>query len=124
MLLRKIVLAPNCTWMRPEVPKDYKVNFATSLLLSGKAAGCRAILLEIQDEKHPQVKQLRGVFKNWYKSLNLWQSFSFRLWGIQPTNKPVTIDFVPGIFGFSIPTAKSTGDGLANQPTRPTRLAV
>lgn len=123
-LLRKLVLAPNCTWMRPEIPKDYKVNFATSLLLYGKASGCRAILLEIQDEKHPQVKQLRGVFRKWYKTLSIWQSFSFRLWGVQPKNKPVTVDFVPGTFGIPSPIAKESDVGLASQPTDPVRLAV
>jgi Flp pilus assembly protein TadD len=123
--LRKLVMAANCTWMRPEIPVEYKINFATALLLGGKASGSKAILEEIQNESHPAVRQIRQALQAWYKAQPFWDRLRFRLWGIQRPDRPVTVDFSPGIFGMAAINGNQPPATPANgQPGQPTRLAV
>lgn len=95
-----LVLNSGCMWMRPGVPTVYKTNYGTALLLSGHLSGCVDILTEIQDEQNATVQQLRAAIKRWESQLTFWQNLNWRLSGIDPANRPVTIDFVPGEFDF------------------------
>ena len=54
------------------------------------------VLAEIKDERHPRIQQLRAAIKRWEKSLSFWQWLNWRTSWIEPTNRPVTIDFLPG----------------------------
>ena len=42
--LRSLVLAPNCTWMKPDLPVIYGTNFVTALLLAGQPGGGQDLL--------------------------------------------------------------------------------
>mgnify|MGYP002623820038 FL=1 len=95
-IYRELVLSPGCTWMRPHLPITYKSNYATSLLLSGHPSGCLEILAELNDESLDVVKQLRAAMKRWESSLSFWQKLNWRFGNIEPSNRPVSIDFEPG----------------------------
>ncbi len=111
-LLRPLVMRTNCTWMRPESPVEFKLNFACALLLSGKASGCRAILDEIHDVENQGVKRIDNALGRWLQTLSAWDRFRFRMWGIQPADHPIGIDFPPGEFGWT-----SSGSSVpANEP--------
>lgn len=94
--LRSLALAPGCTWMRPSVPNLVKRNFVTALLLAGHPAACLELLAEMRDDQHPRVQQLRAAIKRWEKTLSLMQWLNWRLGWIEPSNRPVAIDFIPG----------------------------
>lgn len=95
-ILRSLVLKAGCTWMRPEVPNLVKRNFATALLLGGYPSGCLEVLAEIKDETHPRVQQLHAAIKTWEKTLTFFQWLNWWTGRIEPTNRPVAIEFVPG----------------------------
>ena len=107
-ILRSLVLKPGCTWMRPEVPSLVKRNFATALLLAGHPSGCLAILAEINDEAHPRAQQLRAAIKRWEKTLSFWQWLNWRTGWIEPTNRPATVEFVPGELEGELPQPETT----------------
>ena len=93
---RELVVNPGTTSMRPGVPTVYKTNFATALLLAGNVSGCQQTLDEMAEEQHPTVQRLRTAIQRWQKSLSLWQKINWRVGGIEPGNRPATIDFTPG----------------------------
>jgi len=93
-----LVLNPGCTWMRPDLPTVYKTNYATALLLSGHPSGCLEMLAEIKDEQNPTVQRLRAAIKNWESRLTFLQKLNWWFGHIEPTNRPVTIDFEAGEF--------------------------
>jgi hypothetical protein len=95
-VLRDLVLKPGCTWMRPDVPMAYKVNFATALLLGGHPGGCAEMLAELRQPTHPSVLRLQAAIDRWVASLSFWQKLNWRIYGDGPANRPVTIDFLPG----------------------------
>lgn len=107
-ILRSLVLKPGCTWMRPDVPSFVKRNFATALLLAGHPAGCLAVLAELNDETHPRVQQLRTAIKRWEKTLSFWQWLDWRTGWIEPTNRPATLEFVPGELEDELPQPETT----------------
>ena len=120
-VLRKLVLNPGCIWMRPEIPLLYKTNFATALLLGGHPAGCTAVLSEIDNDNHSSVIRLREIIKRWEKTLSFWQRLNWRWCVIEPVNRPVTIDFVPGEFfePVTLPT-----DPMPNKPNPSLKTAA
>lgn len=95
-LYRSLLLHSGSTWMRPNQPLVYKLNFATSLLLAGHPAGCAEVLAEINREEHPSVIRLRNSIKQWKRELSLWQRFLWTI-GQEPTHK-VALDYAPGEF--------------------------
>lgn len=74
-----MVMKPGCTWMRPEVPKLYKLNFATALLLKGTPAGCLGTLSE-------------------RSQLSFLRRWDWRLSHVEPPNCQIELDFPPGEF--------------------------
>ena len=60
--LRMICVTPHLS-LRPEVPLEFKVNFATALLLNGTVEGCLATLKEIGQDEHPSVQRLRQAIR-------------------------------------------------------------
>ncbi len=101
-VLRDLVLAPGCTWMRPDVPISYKLNFATALLLGGRPSGAVEILGGIHDEKHAGVVRLRAAISNWSNTLTFWQRLNWRFGQIAPANCVVLLNFAPGEFGIAV----------------------
>ncbi|WP_164101367.1 tetratricopeptide repeat protein [Candidatus Laterigemmans baculatus] len=97
-LYHAMVMKPGCTWMRPEVPTLYKINFATALLLKGSPAGCLAILKEINAPRDPRIQQLRGALRKWEASLSFWRRWDWYLSHVEPPKCRVELDFVPGHF--------------------------
>lgn len=91
---RTLTLAPGCTWMKPGLPAIYQVNFATTLLISGRRAGCLSALYEIDDQSHPSVLRLRGAIERWQRSLS-WSQWLLWKIGVEPS-LPVALDFPPG----------------------------
>ena len=96
LLFRKLVLAPGCTWMRPNVPTIYKTNFATALLMSGQPSGCEEILADLGDPSHPSVQRLSKAIDQWVNSLTFWQKLNWWVGRIEPKTCHVHLDFVPG----------------------------
>ncbi len=105
-LFRSLVMLSGCTWMRPDIPTVYKVNWATALLLAGHPGGCLEALDEINDETFPAVPKLRAAIKAWTRTLSFWQRLNWWMGRIEPNGRPVAIDFVPGNFDFDMPGVK------------------
>lgn len=97
-LFRELVLKAGCTWTRPNTPNLYKINYATSLLMTGHPAGCHEMLGDVGDESHPSVARLRKTIKKWEAGLSFRQRWLWRLFRLDPRNQPVTFDFLPGEF--------------------------
>lgn len=97
-LYRDLVLAPGCTWMKPDLPTAFKLNYATALLLDGRPSGCLAMLSEINQSDHPTVIRLRTAIEAWERTLDWWPWLNWKLGRIDPYDKPVRIDFPPGEF--------------------------
>lgn len=95
-VLRPLVLAPGCTWTRPNAPNVYRRNFCTALLLAGHPSGCLDLLAEMRDDSHPRVQQMRAAIKSWEKTLSWLQWINWQTGRIEPMNHPVRLDFVPG----------------------------
>lgn len=98
VLYRGMVMKPGCTWLRPEVPTLYKINYATALLLNGTPAGCLSVLNEIRDPDHPTVQRLFGAIKKWEATLPFWRRWDWRISRIEPPRCQVPLGFTPGEF--------------------------
>lgn len=92
-LFRNLVLSGNLL-LRSDVPTTWKINFATTLLMSDNLFGCIRILRDVRDESHPSVQRLRGAIRQWEKELSLWEKIQWLLGG-QPACR-VRLDFPPG----------------------------
>ena len=95
-ILRSLVLQSGSTWMKPELPIVYRVNFATALLLAKLPGGVRDALFDIQEKDHPSVVRLHNALDVWQKRLTWWQRLNWKL-GVAP-EVPISIDFEPGDF--------------------------
>lgn len=102
-VLRKLVMGPSATWLRPELPTFCKVNFATALLLAGYPAGCLEVLAEVHEDDDPMVRQLRAAVKRWEADLTAVQRLNWWIGRIEPTSLRIKLDFDPG--RFEAPTA-------------------
>ncbi|MEQ8787017.1 MAG: tetratricopeptide repeat protein [Pirellulaceae bacterium] len=96
-VLRDVALQAGCTWVRKDVPICYAANYATALLLGGHPAGCLEILGEV-DSRHPSVQRLRSAIRNWEATLTWWQRLNWKFGRVEPDNRPVALDFLPGEF--------------------------
>ncbi|MBI2479512.1 MAG: tetratricopeptide repeat protein [Planctomycetia bacterium] len=115
-ILRSIVMPPGCTWSRPDAPNVFRRNFATALLLAGHPSGCLELLAEMRDEQNPRVQQLRAAIKRWEKTLSFFQWLNWRTGWIEPANRPVTLDFVPGELEGESPRSGTTPTSSAASP--------
>jgi lipopolysaccharide biosynthesis regulator YciM len=95
-LYRDLVLEPGCTWMKRDQPIEFKLNFATALLLHGRPSGCLAMLSEANEDQHPGVMRLRSAVKAWEATLGWWEWLNWKTGRIDPHNRPVPIDFALG----------------------------
>jgi hypothetical protein len=95
-LFRTLVLAPGCTWPRPNLPNVYKTNFATALLLAGHPSGCVEILAEVRDERDAQVQRLRAAIRKWESELSFFQRLNWWVARVEPSGRPVPLEFEPG----------------------------
>ena len=86
-----------CSWIRPELPTIYKLNFATALLLAGNPSGCAEILRETTDESHPGVQRLRACIGRWKRGLTFYQRLNWMCGWTSETNSHVPLDFEPGL---------------------------
>lgn len=96
VLYRSFVLAPRCTWLRPDLPGWIKVNFATALMLDGHVAGCLDILNDLRRDALPQAAALRRCLKDWERQQRFWARWDWRLFGVTHGAAVVPIDFRPG----------------------------
>ncbi|MEZ6039293.1 MAG: tetratricopeptide repeat protein [Planctomycetaceae bacterium] len=116
-LYRSYILAPNCTWMRTDLPVIHRTNFATALMLAGLTLGGRDSLSEIREVDHPSVVRLKQSLAEWQRKLAWWQRIWFRM-GIAP-EIPVEIRFIPGDL-VDVATSISPVDGSSRLPGPPT----
>ncbi len=112
-ILRSLVMPPGCTWTRPDAPNMFKRNFATALLLAGHPSGCLELLAEMRDEQHPRVQQMRAAIKRWEKTLSFFQWLNWWTGRIEPANRPVAIDFIPGELEGELPRPDATPNASA-----------
>lgn len=94
---REIVFKPGCSWVRPELPTAYKVNFATALLMSGNISGCVGVLNEAMDPTNPGVQRLRACIRRWERGLTFWQRLNWMCGWTDDLNSQVLLDFEPGL---------------------------
>lgn len=95
-LYRSLVLMPGCTWMMPDMPVIYRTNFATSLLITGRRAGCLSCLREMTERDHPSVVRLQTAISEWEQCLTWWPWMFWKI-GLEP-KLPVSLSFPPGDF--------------------------
>lgn len=113
-LFRSLVLTPNCTWMKAELPVIYRTNFSTSLMLAGMPMGARETLAEISEKSHPSVVRLQQAWNHWEQQLGLWQRFCLKL-GLAPET-PIAITFPAGDFIDAVPCIPIQDAASANAP--------
>ncbi|MCL4200949.1 MAG: hypothetical protein KJ000_00540 [Pirellulaceae bacterium] len=101
-LFRSLVMVPGSTQIRHDAPALHKINFATSLLLSGCASGCTEVLTEIHQDQDPYVRQVRAAIDKWVSQMTILQKLNWWMGRIEPANRPVKIDFEPGDLGIEI----------------------
>ncbi len=102
-IFRDLVLGPGGFGLKPEIPLIPKINFATSLLLADRRAGCLDVLAGLGEDMHPSVQRLRAVIKEWERSLSFWQRLNWRFGRIEPNNAPVTFESPPGELEAELP---------------------
>ncbi|MCI0460232.1 MAG: hypothetical protein L0Z62_25045 [Gemmataceae bacterium] len=93
-VFRGLVLAAQGVSLRPDVPGEYKRNFAAALLASGNVAGGLDVLSDLGAEGHPTVQALRGAVARWKANLSFWQRLRWYLGG--EMDIPVVFDFPLG----------------------------
>ena len=96
-LYREMLYKSGCSWIRPELPTIYKLNFATALLLAANPSGCAEILRETMDESHPGVQRLRACIRQWKLSLTFWQRLNWMCGWTSEENSHIPLDFEPGL---------------------------
>jgi hypothetical protein len=64
------------------------------MLLSNRKDGAFFILNKLDEKVYPQIVKLKDVIRRWFKSLNFIEKCCYHI-GLY-SNKPVTIDFLPG----------------------------
>ncbi|MGE3182534.1 MAG: hypothetical protein AB7N71_12960 [Phycisphaerae bacterium] len=94
-IYRSALVQPGGVCLKPEMPTEYKANYAGALLLTGNVAGCLAVLRDAHAEGNPVVIKLRAAIQQWLRSLSWWQRLWLRLANEAP-KKPVKIDFSLG----------------------------
>lgn len=94
-VFRNICINESGFCLKRDLPTAVKANYATALLLSGNATGCRAILRET-DETAPYVLRLQAAIDRWRRSVGWWERFAFDWYGVEP-EQPIPLDFEPGI---------------------------
>ena len=105
-LYRTMVLMPNCTWMRPDLPTHYKTNFATALLLGGHPAGCLEMLDELGSAGGAVAEQLYAAVKRWESTLGLWRWIDWRICRVEPAKVKIELGFTPGEFVAASPARR------------------
>jgi hypothetical protein len=88
-IYRRFLFRSGCIWMIPEMPTEYKVNFATCLLLTGHPSGGKAVLDEIGEDQHPGVQRRREDIRKWAKSLSVFSRLDWWLSGIDPPKNKI-----------------------------------
>jgi hypothetical protein len=73
-------------------------------------------LAEMRDEQHPRVQELRAAIKRWEKTLSFFQWLNWRTGWIEPANRPVTLDFVPGEIEGELPRPGTTQSSSTSLP--------
>jgi len=101
-IFRGFVLGSGGVSERSDSPAIYKRNFATTLLLAGQVAGCLDTLRNSGDPEHPRAVEIRTAIKRWERSLSFFRRWDWKLNQIEPRNRRVEIDFVPGEFEFDL----------------------
>jgi len=106
-VFRSFVLGVGGTTERSDAPAIYKRNFATALLLAGQIAGCVDTLRNSGEPDHPRTVELRTAIKRWERTLSFFRRWDWKLNQIEPRNRPVSIEFVPGEFEFDLADKQS-----------------
>lgn len=70
----------------------------------------------MKDEQHPRVQQMRAAIKRWEKSLSFFQWINWRTGWIEPANRPVVLDFVPGELEGEAASLETTQAGTTGAP--------
>lgn len=95
-LMRGVAIQQGTTWMKPETPVIYRVNFCLALFLSGHSGGSKSLLLEMLEQDHPSVQRVHRAIENWRQNLTFWQRVQWAM-GLEPEAK-IVLDFTPGEF--------------------------
>lgn len=93
-LFRQLALSSVTARLRPNVPPAFVVNFATSLMLAGNAAGARRLLDEFGRDDLPSVARLRSALDRHRRAFSPVQRMLAAL-GVEP-EEPVELPFAPG----------------------------
>lgn len=94
--LRSMVVRPDCSWIRKDIPVLYRANFISALLVAGNVAGVRSALAEISEKSHPSIVRLQQALTNYVKSLSWWNRMNYFFGLIDDVVIP--INFTPGEF--------------------------
>ncbi len=119
-IYRQLVLAPGCTWLRPELPASYKRNFATALLLAGLPSGALDVLHQSGDPYAVYYVRLRAAIQLWARTLPFMQRIDWYINLIEPRNPVIMIDFEPGELEYEVELTRPCRTVTTGSP----RLAV
>ncbi len=116
-LLRPLVLDPNMLSVKPGVPDNVAINFATALLMTGHVGGCLDILASVADQSSEPVKRVRSCVRDWEKTLGWMSWFDWKICGIEHVSHDLTLSQVPGVFDWELEPVTSMPAGPANTRT-------
>ncbi len=84
--------------------------------MGGHPSGCEEILAGIADKSHPSVLRLTKAINQWVNSLTFWQKLNWWFGKIEPKNRQVQIDFLPGDLDGDVVLRNDTQIPVASSP--------
>ena len=93
-MLRPLVLERTGITVKTDASDTLKANFAAALLLDNNVPGCQAMLSEVADQDHPEVRKITAAVARWKRELGIVGRFLTAI-GIV-SRKPVILDLPPG----------------------------
>jgi len=93
-IFRDLLFPAGAFTIPEDAPTAWRVNYVTSLLLSGNITVGLSVLAEVPDRRHPAVVKLRAGLRSWKRQLG-WLRRVLLAVGVCP-DRPVTLGDRPG----------------------------
>jgi hypothetical protein len=116
-LLRPLIFDLSLLSLKPGIPNNVVINFATALLMTGHVGGCLEIIDGLPDQKNDKIKRIRKSIRDWEKTLSWMSWFDWKLCSIEHCSDNLTISHLPGVLDWEDETMTHMPAGPANTRT-------
>jgi hypothetical protein len=99
-LLRRHVWDLKTFTMNLNVSEHVRLNFATTLLMTGHVAGCAGIIRSLNGEVNEQANALLNAIRSWEESLSVLRWLDWKICGIEHLKGEFSIGSDLGRFGW------------------------